>query len=97
MMMVVMMMNIHLEAQDERINNSSTSVAKVMVKYEEVDGGRSGAVGKPVKKSSKVEESSKSPKSLKGLKNLQRPSVWRNVYQSTNPSSIEKLELPLEL
>ena len=51
-MMVVMMMNIHLEAQDERINDSSTSAARVMVKYEEVDGGRSGAVGKSVKKSS---------------------------------------------
>ena len=35
----------------------------------------------------KVEKSSKSPKSLKDLKNLQRPSVWRNVYRSTNPPS----------
>ena len=32
----------------------------------------------------KVEDSSKS---LKGLKNLQRPSVWRNVYRNTNPPS----------
>ena len=47
------MINIHLEAQDKRINDSSTSAARVMVKYEEVDGGRSGAVGKLVKKSSK--------------------------------------------
>ena len=68
--MMVMMMNIYLEAQDERINNLSTSAAKVMVKYEEVDRGRSGAVGQSVKKSLKVKESSKSPKSLKGLKNL---------------------------
>ena len=47
----------------------------------------------------KVEESSKSPKSLKGLKNLQRPSVRRNVYRSTDPPSIEneELELPLQL
>ena len=46
----------------------------------------------------KVEELSKSPKSLKGLKNLQRPSVRRNVYRSTDPPSIryEELELPLE-
>ena len=68
-MMVVMMMNIHLEAQDERINDSSTSAARVMVKYEEVDGGRSGAVGKSVKKLSKSRqksrESSKSSKSFK--------------------------------
>ena len=35
----------------------------------------------------KVEKSSKSRKSLKGLKNLQRPSVRRNVYQSTDPPS----------
>ena len=51
--MMVVMMNIHLEAQDERMNDSSTSAARVMVKYEEVDGGRSGAGGKSVKKSSK--------------------------------------------
>ena len=49
-MMVVMMMNIYLEAQDERINDSSTSAARVMLKYEEVDRNRSGAVGKSVKK-----------------------------------------------
>ena len=84
-MMVVMMMNIHLEAQDERINDSSTSAAKVMVKYEEVDGGRSGAVGKSVKKLSKSRQKSqkivKEPKKLQGLKNLQRTSVRKNVYQ----------------
>ena len=46
-----------------------------------------------------VEESSKSSKSLKGLKNLQRPSVRRNVYRSTDPPSIgnEELEPPLQL
>ena len=52
-MMVVMMINIHLEAQDKRINDSSNYATRVMVKYEEVDGGRSGAVGTSVKKSSK--------------------------------------------
>ena len=31
----------------------------------------------------KVKESSKSPKSFKCLNNLQRISVWRNVYRST--------------
>ena len=47
----------------------------------------------------KVGESSKSPKSFKGLKNLQRPSVWRNVYQNTDSPSIgnKELELPLQL
>ena len=45
----------------------------------------------------KVKESSKGPKSFKGLKNLQKPSIRRNVYQNTNPLSIEELELPLKL
>ena len=71
-MMVVMMMNIHLEAQDERINDPSTSAAKVMVKYEEVEGGRSGAVGKSVKKLSKnrriVKKSKKPQRSEKVTK-----------------------------
>ena len=53
MMMVVMMINIHLEAQDERTNYSSTSTAKVIVKYDEIHGDRSSAIGKSVKKSSK--------------------------------------------
>ena len=52
--MVVMMINIHLEAKDERINNSSTIVARIIVKYEEVDGGRTGDIGKSVKKLSKA-------------------------------------------
>ena len=51
-----------------------------------------------LKNCQKSEKSSKSLKSLKGLKNLQKPLVWRNVYQSTNSSSIryEEFELPLE-
>ena len=65
-MMVVMMINIYLEAQNECINDSSTSVTRVMVKYEEVDRVMSGAIGKSVTKLSKnrqkVEELSKSPK-----------------------------------
>ena len=57
------------------------------------------AVASRSKSCQKVKESSKSPKNLKGLKNLQRPSVRRNVYRSTDPPSIryEELELPLEL
>ena len=57
--------------------NSSTSATQIAVEYDEVDGGG----GKSVKKLSK------SRKSLNGLKNLQKPSVWRNVYQSTDPPS----------
>ena len=34
----------HLDAQDELINDSSTSATQIVVKYDEVDGGRSGAV-----------------------------------------------------
>ena len=71
-MMVVMMRNIYLEAQDKRINDSSTSAARVMVKYKEVDGGRSGAVGKSVKKLSKsrriVKKSRKPQRSKKFVK-----------------------------
>ena len=65
-----------------------------MVKYDEVDGG-----GKLVKKSSKSRRIVKESKSFKGLKNLQKPSVRRNVYRSTDPPSIgnEELELPLQL
>ena len=41
----------------------------------------------------KVGESLKSPKSLKGLKKLQKPSIWKNVYQSTDLPSITYEEL----
>ena len=75
-MMVVMMMNIHLEAQDECINDSSTNAARVMVKYEEVDGGRSGAVGKLVKKSSK------SRKIVKRFKKPQRSEKFAKTIGS---------------
>ena len=79
--------------QDCASTDSSTKAARIMVKYKEVDGGKSGAGGKLVKKLSK------SPKSLGGLKNLERLSDWRNVYQSTDFLSIKykELELPLEL
>ena len=75
-----------------------------MIKYEKVDRGKSGVIGKLVKKLSKshqkVEKLSKSPKSLKGLNNLQRPLVWKNVYQSTDPPSVyryKELKLTSEL
>ena len=72
------------------LTDSSSSTAQNVIEYDEVDVGGGG--GKLVKKLSK------SPKSLKGLKNLQRPLVWRNIYQSTNPPSIryKELEFPLE-
>ena len=69
--MVVMMMNIHLEAQDERINDSSTSAAQIVVEFDGVDAG-GGAVGKSVKKSSKsrriVKKSKKPQRSEKFAK-----------------------------
>ena len=67
--------------------DSSASAAQIVVEFDGVDRSKSGAVGKSVEKLSKIEKSSKSPKSHKGLKNLQRPLVWSNVYQSTNPLS----------
>ena len=74
-------------------------MAQIAVKYDEVDRGRSGAVGKSVKKLSKSRKIVESPKNLKDLKNLQRPLVRKNVYQSTDPPSIgyKELELLLEL
>ena len=60
--------------------DSSTSAIQIAVGY----GGVDGADGKPVEKSSKSQRIVKESKSFKGLKNLQRPSVRRNVYQSTN-------------
>ena len=73
--------------------SSSTSAAQGEVNHDE---SGAGVVASRSKNRQKVEESSKSPKSLKGLKNLQRASVRRNVYRSTDPPSIryEELELP---
>ena len=62
-----------------------------MIEYNEVDDS-SGGNSKLVEKSSKIQELLKSPKSLKSLKNLQRPLVWRNVYQTTNPLLVHKCE-----
>ena len=82
--------------------DSSTSAAQIMVEFDEVDAD-GGASGKLIKKLSKVKESSWSPKAskvwknCKGLKKLQRPLVWKNVYQSTNPPSIRYRELELFL
>ena len=75
--------------------DSSTSATQIAVEYDGVDGGG----GQLVEKSSKSRRIVKESKSFKGLKNLQRPSVRRNVYRSTDPPSIryEELELPLEL
>ena len=73
-------LSLHLDAQDERINDSSTSAARVMVKYEEVDGGRSGAVGKSVKKSSKSRQ--KSRRIVKEPKKLQRSEKFAKAIGS---------------
>ena len=76
------------------LTGSSTSTTKSVVKYDEVDGG-----GKLVKMLSKSRKIVKKSKSFKGLKNLQKPSVRRNIYRSTDPPSIgnKELELPLQL
>ena len=65
-----------------------------MVKYNEVGGGG----GKSVEKSSESQRiiKKKSEKPQKPEK-LQRSSVWRNVYQSTDPPSIRYKELELTL
>ena len=68
-MIVVIMINIHFKAQDERINDSSTSVGRVMVKYKEVNRGGVVLLASRSKSCQKVKELSKSPKSLKDLKN----------------------------
>ena len=61
---------------------SSTSATQTAVEYDEVDGGGDQSIKKSSKNRQKL-------KSLKGLKNLQRPSVRRNIYQSTDPPSIK--------
>ena len=62
--------------------------------YDEVDD----SVGKLVKKSSQGRRIVKKSEKPQRPKKLQRLSVWRNIYRSTNPLSIkyEELELPLE-
>ena len=65
-----------------------------MVEYDEVDGG----IGKLVKKLSKGQRIIKKSEKPQRPEKLQRSSVRRNVYRSTDPPSIryEELELPLE-
>ena len=76
--------------------DSSISVAQIVVEYDGVDSG-GGGDGKLVEKLLKIEKLSKSLKSLKGLKNLRRLLVRRIVYQSTDPPSIRYKELELSL
>ena len=99
MMVVVMaVMMVISRLRTSESTNSSISAARVMVKYNEVDGGKSGAVGKLVEKScQKVEELSKVEKPQRPEKS-QKSSVRRNIYRNTNPPSIryKELKLPLE-
>ena len=85
-------------SRDSDKTDSSASEAQIAVKYDEVDGGRSGAVGKSVKKLSKGRRIVKKSEKSQRPERLQRSSVRRNVYRSTDPPSIryEELELPLE-
>ena len=78
--------------------DSSTSAAQIVVEFDGVDAG-GGAVGKSVKKSSKSRRIVKKSEKPQRPEKLQRSSVRRNVYRSTDPPSIryEELELPLEL
>ena len=70
-------------------------MARIMVKYDKVDGGRSGAFDKPLKSQIIVKKVEK----LQRPKKLQRSLVRRNFYRNTDPPSIgnEEFELPLEL
>ena len=52
--------------------NLPTSLARIVVKYDKDDRGRSGTIGKLVKKLSKSQNIVKESKSFKGLKNLQK-------------------------
>ena len=74
----------HVLRTSMSITSSSTArqLVQIAVEYDEIRGDG----GKLVIK--KVGELSKSPKNLKGLKILQRPSIWKNVYQSTDLPSI---------
>ena len=72
--------------------DSLTSAAQIVVEFNRVDAG-DGAVGKLVKNLSKSRKIVKESKSFKSLKNLQRPLVWRNVYQSTNLLSLKYQKL----
>ena len=60
-MIVVMIMNIYLEIQDKCINDLSTSAARVIIKYDEVDDN-SKSIKKLSKSCQKMKELSKSPK-----------------------------------
>ena len=72
------------------LTDSSTSATQIAVEYNGVDSGGDQSVKKLSKSRQKL-------KSLKGLKNLQKPSVRRNVYRSTDPPSIRYEELLLKL
>ena len=76
--------------------SSSTAhqLAQITVEYDEFDGG----VGKLVKKLSKGRKIVKKSEKPQRPEKLQRSSVWKNVYQSTNLPSIryKELELPLQ-
>ena len=69
--------------------DSSTSVTQLVDEYDGVDDGSGKGGGQLVEKVEKPQRPEK----------WQRLSVWRNVYQITDPLSIryKELELPLEL
>ena len=77
----------HLEAQISALKNSSASAARIAVKYDEVDKGRSGAIGKSVKKLSKGRRIVKKSEKPQRPEKLQRSLARKNIYQSTGPPS----------
>ena len=89
----------HFEAQISASTDLSASAAPIAFKYDEVGGDKSGAISKSVKKSSKGQIIVKKSEKPQRPEKLQRSSVRRNVYQSTDPPSIgnEELELLLQL
>ena len=89
--MALMMAPLILMLRTSTLTDSSTRTTQIAVKYDGVDGGDDQSVKKSSKSRQKL-------KSFKGLENLQKPSVRKNVYQSTDPPSIKykELEFPLE-
>ena len=62
-----MLLNLRLRMSES--TDSSTSAARVVVKYDEVDGGRNSAIDKLLK-SRKIKKSSKSRRIVKSQKTL---------------------------
>ena len=67
--------------------DSLASAAQIVVEFDGVDAGGGGTIGKSVKNLSKSRRIIKKSKKPQRPEKLQRSSVWRNVYRSTDPPS----------